>query len=119
MALSIEHFQTIDLGGLQPGADAAVPALKFSPDKLQALQAQYLQDASNLWSSSLQGTAQPKDKRFAAQAWSANPVAAFSASAYLLNARTLMGLADAVDGVLDRVFDRADVHIGRRQTLQR
>jgi polyhydroxyalkanoate synthase subunit PhaC len=39
-----------------------------------------------------------KDKRFAAQAWNNNPLAAFSASTYLLNARTLMGLADAVEG---------------------
>jgi polyhydroxyalkanoate synthase len=70
----------------------------FSQDKLQALQEQYLKDASALWTNSLQGQAQPKDKRFAAQAWGANPVAAFSASAYLLNARTLMGLADAVEG---------------------
>jgi polyhydroxyalkanoate synthase len=65
---------------------------------MQALQEQYLKDASALWTNSLQGQAQPKDKRFAAQAWGANPVAAFSASAYLLNARTLMGLADAVEG---------------------
>jgi polyhydroxyalkanoate synthase len=65
---------------------------------MQALQEQYLKDASALWTNSLQGTAPPKDKRFAAQAWSANPVAAFSASAYLLNARTLMGMAEAVEG---------------------
>ena len=30
------------------------------------------------------------------QAWAANPVASFSAAAYLLNARTLMGMAEAV-----------------------
>jgi polyhydroxyalkanoate synthase subunit PhaC len=37
------------------------------------------------------------DRRFAAPAWGSNPVAAYAAAAYLLNARTLMGLADAVD----------------------
>ncbi|MDE2418107.1 MAG: class I poly(R)-hydroxyalkanoic acid synthase, partial [Burkholderiales bacterium] len=37
------------------------------------------------------------DKRFADAAWSSNPVAAYSAAVYLLNARTMMGLADAVD----------------------
>jgi polyhydroxyalkanoate synthase len=51
-----------------------------------------------LWTSGLQGEVLHKDKRFAAQAWNNNPLAAFSASTYLLNARTLMGLADAVDG---------------------
>jgi polyhydroxyalkanoate synthase len=38
-----------------------------------------------------------KDRRFAGEAWSHNPVAAYTAAAYLLNARTLMGLADAVE----------------------
>ncbi len=72
------------------------PALAFSPVKLQALQKQYLQESAALWNES---TAVPlqKDKRFAAEAWGRNPVAAFSAASYLLNARTLMGLADAVE----------------------
>ncbi|MFY7872917.1 MAG: class I poly(R)-hydroxyalkanoic acid synthase, partial [Limnohabitans sp.] len=38
-----------------------------------------------------------KDRRFASEAWNSNPQAAFNAAVYLLNARTLMGLADAVD----------------------
>ena len=100
-AKTFQSFQNMDLGGLAaglPSAPAPTPPVRFAQDKLQALQAQYLQDATALWTNSLQGTTQPKDKRFAAQAWSANPVAAFSASAYLLNARTLMGLADAVEG---------------------
>lgn len=100
-AKTFQSFQNMDLGGLAaglPSAPAVPPQVHFAQDKLQALQQQYLQDAVTLWTNSLQGQAQPKDKRFAAQAWSANPVAAFSASAYLLNARTLMGLADAVEG---------------------
>ncbi len=100
-AKTFQSFQNMDLGGLAaglPSASAAAPQVHFAQDKLEALQAQYLQDASALWANSLQGTAPSKDKRFAAQAWSANPVAAFSASAYLLNARTLMGLAEAVEG---------------------
>ncbi len=94
---AMQHFQTIDLGGLQPGADAAVPALKFSPDKLQALQGQYFKEASDLWNQSLHNSLQVKDRRFAGDAWASNPVAAFNAATYLLNARTLMGLAEAVD----------------------
>ncbi len=92
-------FQKMDLGaagaGLGAGA-AKAPDIKFAPEKLQALQQQYLEEAAKLWTDSMHGTAQTADKRFAAQAWSENPVAAFSAAAYLLNTRTLMGLADAV-----------------------
>lgn len=38
----------------------------------------------------------PKDKRFAGEGWAKNPVAAFTASAYMLNAQALAGMADAV-----------------------
>ncbi|MFN7857794.1 MAG: PHA/PHB synthase family protein, partial [Acidovorax sp.] len=63
----------------------------------QELQQQYLKEAQELWAQGLQGKAEVKDRRFAGEGWASNPVAAFSAAAYLLNARTLMGLADAVD----------------------
>lgn len=83
------------------GADAAsMPALNFAPDKLQQLQQQYLADATSLWTEHLQAPLQTpglgSDKRFADPSWAGNPMAAFSAATYLLNARTLMGLADAV-----------------------
>jgi len=94
---AMQHFQTIDLGGLNPTADALVPTLKFSPEKLQSLQGQYFKDASELWNQGLQNSLQVKDRRFSGEAWAANPMAAFNAATYLLNARTLMGLADAVD----------------------
>jgi polyhydroxyalkanoate synthase len=94
---AMQHFQTIDLGGLKPGIDAAAPQLKFSPEKLQTLQGQYFKDASDLWNQNLHSSLQVKDRRFSGDAWAANPVAAFNAATYLLNARTLMGLADAVD----------------------
>jgi polyhydroxyalkanoate synthase len=96
---AFESFQKMDLGAAASGAGAGAaktPDIKFAPEKLQALQQQYLEDAAKLWTQSMHGTAQSSDKRFAAQAWSENPVAAFSAAAYLLNTRTLMGLADAV-----------------------
>ncbi|MDO8448219.1 MAG: class I poly(R)-hydroxyalkanoic acid synthase [Rhodoferax sp.] len=97
---AFQSFQNMDLGSA--GAPLAAPTskppqIRFSPEKLQELQQQYLKDAAGLWMKSLQGATPPSDKRFAAQAWSANPVAAFSAAAYLLNARTLMGMADAVE----------------------
>ena len=97
-AKSLQSLQAKDLSDLTANAsDPKAAPVQFDPDKIQVLQQQYLQDAAALWAASLSGTAQPKDKRFASQAWSDNPLAAFSASAYLLNARTLMGLADAVE----------------------
>ena len=94
---AMKHLQNIDLGGLRPRADAPAAQLKFSPEKLQTLQGQYFKDASDLWNQSLHSSLQVKDRRFSGEAWAANPVAAFNAATYLLNARTLMGLADAVD----------------------
>ena len=93
---AMKHFQTIDLGGLKSGNESA-PMVKFSPQKLQDLQGQYFKDASDLWNQGLQNSLQVKDRRFSGEAWASNPVAAFNAATYLLNARTLMGLADAVD----------------------
>ena len=96
---AFDSFKNMDLSaaGSGMGAGAAkTPDIKFAPEKLQALQQQYLEEAAALWTDSMHGTAQTSDKRFAAQAWSDNPMAAFSAAAYLLNTRTLMGLADAV-----------------------
>ena len=97
-AKSLQSLQANHLGDLTANSsDLKAAPVQFDQDKIQVLQQQYLQDAAALWAASLSGTAQPKDKRFASQAWSDNPLAAFSASAYLLNARTLMGLADAVE----------------------
>ena len=79
----------------------ALPSIHFDPVKLQELQQQYIQDASALWNQGVQAgadAATASDRRFAAEAWNANPVSRFSASTYLLNARTLMGLAEAVEG---------------------
>ena len=78
-------------------APAQLPQLAFSQAKLQELQQQYLREAADLWAQSLSGKAPSNDKRFAGQAWGANPVAAYTAANYLLNARTLMGLADALE----------------------
>lgn len=88
------------LQSLQPagaGAEAAAP-LRIPADKLQEIQKEYLAEASKLWSQGLQApTSAASDRRFSNQAWASNPVAAFSAASYLLNARTLMGLAEAVE----------------------
>ena len=75
----------------------ATPRLSFSAEKLQALQQAYVKEAADLWNQGLQANPAGSDKRFASDAWGANPVAAFSAAVYLLNARTLLGLAEAAD----------------------
>jgi polyhydroxyalkanoate synthase len=96
---AVQSFQGMDLGaigGAMPGTGAKQPDIRFAPDKLQALQQQYLQDAVGMFS---HGFSAPStaDKRFSGDAWGSNPVAAYSAAVYLLNARTMMGLADAVE----------------------
>jgi polyhydroxyalkanoate synthase len=82
---------------MSPGAAVAMPQLQFSPDKLQALQEAYLKEAAELWNQGLKANPSTGDKRFAGDAWSHNPVAAYSAALYLLNARTLLGLAEAAE----------------------
>ncbi len=75
--------------------------LQLDPVKLLEIQQAYLKDVSALWNSGLSSSttlASPADRRFAADAWRSNPVAQYAASAYLLHARTLTGLAEAVQG---------------------
>jgi polyhydroxyalkanoate synthase len=85
-------------GGLNGGmAPSPMPQLSFAPDKLQALQQAYLKEAAALWNQGLTAAPAAGDKRFASDAWSANPVAAYSAALYLLNARALLGMAEAAD----------------------
>ncbi len=85
-------------GGLPGGAPLpAMPQLGFSSEKLHALQQAYVKEAAELWNQGLQANPAERDKRFASDAWGANPVCAFSAAVYLLNARTLLGLAEAAD----------------------
>lgn len=95
---ALSSFAAAGQGGGSAGAANPWGASKFSfdADKLQALQRTYAEQASELWREGF--AAQPvADKRFVGEAWSRNPVAAFSAALYLLNARTLLSMVDAVD----------------------
>jgi polyhydroxyalkanoate synthase len=97
---TFESFQNMDLasaGKKLMAPTTKAPKIKFSPEKMQALQKQYLEEASELFTSSLQGAGKLTDRRFSNEAWAANPAAAFSAAAYLLNAKTLTLMAEAVD----------------------
>lgn len=74
-----------------------IPNLTFSAEKLATLQQAYVKEAAELWNQGLKSNPVTGDKRFAGDAWASNPVAAFSAAIYLLNARTLLGLAEAAE----------------------
>jgi len=89
-----QSFQSADIGA----STAPVPEhpVSIPPDRLQALQQQYLQDLGQLLQQGACATPPGGDKRFAAPAWCANPFAAWSAATYQLNARLLHDLAEAV-----------------------
>ena len=84
----------------------AAAGLSLPPQALSELQAEYLKEAASIWNGAVERLAGPSeaeapkigDRRFAAGDWAANPAAAFTAQAYLLNARTLLRMADAVEG---------------------
>jgi polyhydroxyalkanoate synthase subunit PhaC len=63
------------------------------------LQTSYLKESTELWNRTLQApTAAPADRRFAAKDWAANPASAYTAQMYLLNGRTLLQMADHLQG---------------------
>ena len=80
--------------------------LTLPTEPLAELQGGYLKDVTEIWNDTLQrlqpqGEAAAKplpDRRFAAGPWSQNPAAAYAAQMYLLNARTLMQMAEQVQG---------------------
>jgi polyhydroxyalkanoate synthase len=84
----------------------SVSGLNLPFEALNRLQAEYLQQATQLWNDTLERFQHPADgkgagladRRFAAGEWAANPAAAFTAQMYLLNARTLLQLADSIQG---------------------
>jgi len=83
----------------------SMSGLSLPLPQLSALQADYLQQATALWNQSVGRGADPAapppaltDRRFSGAAWADNPMASFTARLYLLNARTLLGLADSVEG---------------------
>jgi polyhydroxyalkanoate synthase len=100
---ALESFKTMDVGsagaGLpsMPGLPAKTPEVHFSPEKLQELQQQYSKDAMGLFAEGFKAPKVIGDRRFADASWNENPMAAYAAAVYMLNSRTLMGLADAVD----------------------
>jgi polyhydroxyalkanoate synthase len=84
----------------------ATAGLKLAPSAMSALQAEYMKEASTLWNGAVErfagrveGQLPPLgDRRFASGDWAANPASALTAQTYLLNARTLLKMADALEG---------------------
>ena len=69
----------------------------IDPEALSKLQAEYMQQYGELWQGMMnKNLPKVSDKRFAAPAWQANPLSAFNTSAYLLNAKFLNAMADAM-----------------------
>jgi polyhydroxyalkanoate synthase len=107
---AMESFQSIGANGASgapvsmPMADvgksvegmSALPKFSLPPERMQEIQRRYIAEATELWHQGL--AAKPAgDRRFSAEAWTGNPLSAFTAAVYLLNARTLMGMADSVE----------------------
>ena len=85
---------------MQPQGSQHSP-IEFDVAKLKLVQQDYIDAATALWNQSLQaGSVIPPtpDRRFSAPAWNDNPVSKFSAAAYLLNAKALTAMAEAVVG---------------------
>jgi polyhydroxyalkanoate synthase len=80
----------------------SLSALAVPAGALATLQNQYLAEATALWNHVWQpatgGLVKSADRRFAASEWSANAGSSFAAEMYLLNARTLLGMAEAMEG---------------------
>ena len=95
---ALEQFQNFDAAELGlPAGQGAVPNIRFEPRQLQQVHQGYLKEAAELWNQSLQSSLSLADRRFNGEAWERNPMASFAAAVYLLNARTLMSLAEAAE----------------------
>ena len=84
----------------QAFAGMKLPVASIPPERLQALQADYSRDClALLQQASAADKISPElaDRRFSSEAWKATPAFAYTAAWYLLNARYLQALADAVD----------------------
>jgi len=84
----------------------SMSGLNLPLQAMSSLQGDYLQQATLLWNDTVArldvGAGENKpalaDRRFAAADWAGNPAAAFVAQQYLLNARTLLRMADSIEG---------------------
>jgi polyhydroxyalkanoate synthase subunit PhaC len=85
----------------------AATGLTLAPSAIGSLQAEYMKEAAQMWNGAVERLtakepnsepAKLGDRRFAAGDWAANPAAAMAAQTYLLNSRTLLKMAEAIEG---------------------
>ncbi|MEM5437122.1 class I poly(R)-hydroxyalkanoic acid synthase [Paraburkholderia diazotrophica] len=77
-----------------------VPSASIPPARLQQLQSDYSRDAMQLLQQATQAASagiELKDRRFSSEAWKTTPVYTYTAAWYLLNARYLQELVDAIE----------------------
>jgi polyhydroxyalkanoate synthase len=80
------------------GGQFAELGARIDPAKMAALQNDYLQEFGKLWQEFSANRALPvADRRFAGPAWQSSHLHAFNAAVYLLNARFLNAMVDAVE----------------------
>ena len=85
---------------MAPFAGLKMPSAAIPSERLQKLQSDYSREAMQLIQQAADTTPkipELKDRRFSAEAWSATPAYAFTAAWYLLNARYLQELVEALD----------------------
>jgi polyhydroxyalkanoate synthase len=96
-------FSKLAAGGmpsLPSFAGLNIPSAAIPSERLQKLQADYSREALELIQQATSSTVKApelKDRRFSSEAWSAAPAYAFTAAWYLLNARYLQEMVDALD----------------------
>ncbi|HET7868362.1 MAG TPA: class I poly(R)-hydroxyalkanoic acid synthase [Burkholderiaceae bacterium] len=83
----------------------AFAGLQLPTDELTRIQSAYLDEAALIWNRTLEKSVHSMapapnlaDRRFASSEWTAHPMSGFVAALYLLNARTLMQMADGIQG---------------------
>jgi polyhydroxyalkanoate synthase subunit PhaC len=91
-------------GAAVGGLWKSLSGLNLPLQRCAQLQGDYLKNATEVWNHALlvEPSATPAaplaDRRFAGSEWASHPAAAFAAQMYLLNARTLLQMADTVQG---------------------
>jgi polyhydroxyalkanoate synthase len=81
-------------------AGLKVPSASIPAARLQQLQSDYSRDAMQLLQQATQAASasiELKDRRFSSEAWKTTPVYTYTAAWYLLNARYLQQLVDAIE----------------------
>jgi polyhydroxyalkanoate synthase subunit PhaC len=83
----------------------ALAGLQLPAKEMTRIQSAYLDEAAQIWNRTLEKSVHSMapapnlaDRRFASTEWTAHPMSGFVAALYLLNARTLMQMAEGMQG---------------------